>query len=200
MSDYWEKSFKEKQEMWGFEPAESTVLTAEFFKEKNIKNILIPGIGYGRNAQLFLDSGINVTGIEISKTAINLAQKHFEDKLLIHHGSATEMPFDQNKYDGIYAYALIHLLDKKERDKFILDCYNQLEDNGYMVFTMPTKKAPMYGQGTRVDKERFELFNGVKFFFYDMESIKNEFSKAGLIEVQEVNDIYPFYLIKCRKS
>ena len=34
-----------------------------------VKDILIPGVGYGRNAKVFIDNGINVTGIEISKTA-----------------------------------------------------------------------------------------------------------------------------------
>ena len=28
-----------------------------------MKNILIPGIGYGRNAQVFKENGIEVTGI-----------------------------------------------------------------------------------------------------------------------------------------
>jgi len=29
-----------------------------------LKNILIPGIGYGRNARIFLEQGMAVTGIE----------------------------------------------------------------------------------------------------------------------------------------
>jgi len=37
---------------------------------------LIPGIGYGRNAKFFIDNGINITGIEISKTAIDLARQN----------------------------------------------------------------------------------------------------------------------------
>lgn len=48
-----------------------------------VKNILIPGIGYGRNAQVFRENGMSVTGIEISQTAIDLAKKHFGDDLTI---------------------------------------------------------------------------------------------------------------------
>ena len=72
---------------------------------------MIPGIGYGRNAKVFIDNGINVTGIEISKTAINLARKQRID-INIYHGSVTELPFDNKLYDGIFCYALIHLLNK----------------------------------------------------------------------------------------
>ena len=58
MTEFWETSFKEKQEMWGWEPADSVRKTFELFKNKNIKNILIPGFGYGRNAKYFIDNGL----------------------------------------------------------------------------------------------------------------------------------------------
>lgn len=167
--------------------------------EHNLKNILVPGIGYGRNAQIFRDNGMTVTGIEISRTAIDLAHKHFGNDLIIHHGSVVEMPFDNILYDGIYCYALIHFLDKNERAKFISDCFNQLADNGYMFFATITKEAPLYGQGTRIGKDRFELSGGLNMFFYDRETIQEEFGKAGLFEIMDVIDIYPFYLIKCKK-
>lgn len=199
MTEFWEKSFVEKQEMWGFEPAQSAILAKDFFKEKNLKNILIPGIGYGRNAQIFKDSGMEVTGIEISKTAIELANKHFGSEITIHHGSVNDMPFDNNQYDGIFCYALIHLLDDQERAKLIQNCYNQLSENGYMIFTAISKKAHTYGGGKYISKDRFELFGGVKMFFYDDESIHSEFDQYGLLEVTEINENYPFYLIKCKK-
>jgi SAM-dependent methyltransferase len=200
MTEFWENTFKENQEMWGFAPAKSTVLANDYFIKQNIKNVLIPGIGYGRNAQLFRDNGMTVTGIEISKTAIDLAHKHFGNDLIIHHGSVTEMPFDDKRYDGIYCYALIHLLDKKDREKLIQDCFNQLTENGVMVFTTVTKEAQIYGQGTCIDKDRFEIANGLNMFFYDKELIQEEFGKVGLVEIIDVNDIYPFYFIKCKKT
>lgn len=200
MTEFWEGSFRNNVEMWGFEPARSTLLTNTFFMEHNVRNILIPGIGYGRNAQIFRDNGMTVTGIEISRTAIDLAHKHFGNDLIIHHGSVVEMPFDNILYDGIYCYALIQLLDKDERAKFIRDCFNQLADNGYMFFATITKKAQLYGQGTCVDKDRFQLIGGLNMFFYDRETIQEEFGKAGLFEIMDVIDIYPFYLIKCQKN
>lgn len=200
MAEFWEESFKSKKEMWGFEPSTSTRLTFDFFKQQNLKNILIPGIGYGRNSQIFINAGMKVTGIEISETAIALAHHHFGNDFLIHHGSVTKMPFDNQQYDGIYAYALIHLLDKAERKNLIQDCYNQLADNGWMVFAMVSKKASIYGQGPAVDTDCFEVFEGVNMFFYDRDSIQEEFEKYGVVEVQEVMDVYPFYLVTCKKA
>lgn len=198
--EFWESAFGEKQEMWGFEPSKSAVLTKDFFVEKSIRNILIPGIGYGRNAQIFTENGITVTGIEISKTAIEMARKHYGTAMVIHHGSVTDMPFDQHQYEGIFCYALIHLLDSNERAKLISGCYAQLSENGYMVFTVISKAAHTYGQGKFISKDRYEIFDGVKMFFYDEESIKSEFGNAGLVEVTAISESQPFFLIKCKKE
>jgi SAM-dependent methyltransferase len=199
-TEFWEKSFIEKQEMWGFEPARSAVLTRDLFLQKSVKNILIPGIGYGRNAQIFIDNGIAVTGIEISETAIEMARRHYGTAMTIYHGSVTAMPYDKCKYDGIFCYALIHLLDCDEREKLIRDCYHQLAEYGYMVFTVISKEASTYGKGKFVSTDRYEVFDGVNMFFYDRESIHAEFGKAGLFEITEVTENYPFFLIKCRKG
>jgi 2-polyprenyl-3-methyl-5-hydroxy-6-metoxy-1,4-benzoquinol methylase len=200
MAEFWENAFAEKQEMWGFEPAKSAVHTAGFFARKQVTNVLIPGIGYGRNAKIFQDSGMTVTGIEISKTAIDMARKHFGNTMTIYHGPVSDMPFDEQRYEGIFCYALIHLLDKGEREKLIGDCYNQLAVGGYMVFTTITKAASTYGQGKLVGTDRYEMFGGVNMFFYDKSTIETEFGKAGLIEVAEISENYPFFLITCRKG
>ncbi len=197
---FWESAFTDKQEMWGFNPARSAIVTKDLFVEKAVKNILIPGIGYGRNAQIFRDNGIAVTGIEISKTAIEMARKYYGTDMIIHHGSVTDMPFDNRTYDGIFCYALIHLLDSSDREKLIRDCYNQLSENGYMVFAVISKEAPTYGTGTLISKDRYEMFGGVQMFFYDKESIHAEFDQAGLFEITEITENYPFFLIKCRKE
>ncbi|MGG3556667.1 class I SAM-dependent methyltransferase [Peribacillus frigoritolerans] len=208
MTEIWESSFIENQMMWGLEPSDSAILTKDFFLEKKVKDLLIPGIGYGRNAKIFMDNEIHVTGIEISKTAIELARQN-ELNLNIFHGSVTDMPFDNKLYDGIFCYALIHLLNNRERDKFIKDCYNQVKPNGYMIFTTISKEAPMFGKGKQLGKDYFEIMEGIKMFFYDSDSIKQEFGNYGLIEFSEIVEPhknmenkppFKFIMVKCQKD
>jgi len=208
MIDFWEHNFKEKQTMWGFEPAESAIAVKDFFVKEKVNEILIPGIGYGRNARIFLENGINVTGIEISETAIRLARTENNLEIPIYNGSVTNMPFDSKVYSGIFSYALIHLLNSHERKKFISDCYSQLKIGRYMFFATISKKDSMYAKGKPVSKERFEVMKGAKLFFYDTESITKEFEKYGLIDFSEIEepvkfnkDCPPmrFTLIKCKR-
>ncbi len=200
MAEFWETNFREKKEMWGLEPSRSAVWAKDFFIEKAVKNVLVPGMGYGRNAHIFIENGMDVTGIELSKTAIEMAIKRYGSEMAVHHGSVVDMPFDDNRYDGIFCYALIHLLDGDERAKLIRDCYSQLSDRGYMIFTALSKEAHTYGKGKFIGKDRYEVFNGVQLFFYDKASVHAEFDDAGLFEISEIHEDYPFYLIKCRKD
>src|SRR5678815_4751518 len=99
MPEFWDTAFTEKQLMWGLEPTASALLAANHFAQRRAKEILIPGIGYGRNAKPFLDRGMSVTGIEVSETAIALARSKLGITIPIHHGSVEDMPFDEAEYD-----------------------------------------------------------------------------------------------------
>lgn len=187
MIEYWDSRFKEEGSMWKFEPSDSAIIALDLFKSNGINKILIPGFGYGRNAKLFYDNGVNVTGIEISKSAIDLAKSNGLD-CLIHHGSVVLMPFDSEQYNGIFCYALLHLLNKTERRFFLKSCFNQLKSGGLMIFTVVSKQANMFGNGKLLSKDRFQIMKGLNVFFYDSESIKKEFADVGLLEFKDIDE------------
>ncbi|RQO60214.1 SAM-dependent methyltransferase [Variovorax sp. KBW07] len=206
MTEFWENAFNEKQLMWGFEPTASAIVARDFFARTGVRNVLIPGVGYGRNAKAFLDRGMSVTGIEISDTAIALARSQLGLEIPIHHGSVADMPFDNRQYDGIFCYGLIYLLDANGRAKLIQDCYRQLSPGGHMIFTLISKKAPMHGQGARLGDDWYERAPGLSMFFYDAASVEREFGPYGLLEVSEIDEpthggsALPFINVICRKG
>ncbi len=205
MDEFWENAFKDKQLMWGEQPTRSAVETCKNFKDLGFKKILIPGFGYGRNAKPFLENGFEVTGIEISETAIQLAHNQLGNEIKIYHGSVGEMPFDQETYEGIFCHALIHLLRYDKRKQFLTNCNGQLKSGGLMVFTAITKRAGSYGVGEKLDKDLYRTKDGVELFFYDEETISEEFGPFGLEEftlVEESSGGHPaieFWKIVCRK-
>jgi SAM-dependent methyltransferase len=201
--------FRKIGSVWTFEPVDSALSTSDLFASEKIRKVLIPGIGFGRNAKPFVEKGMDVTGIEISETAIQLARENGL-KIPIHHGSVAEMPFDDLVYDGIYCYALIHLLNQNERRKFLKNCHNQLRDGGLMVFITVSKSyTKLYENGKLVSKDRFRIQNGLDVFFYDSVSIEREFGKFGLIEYREIEEPVKhmpneepmrFWMVVCRKT
>lgn len=43
------------------------------------------------------------------------------------------------------------------------------------------------------------MFGGVSIFFYDEKNIEDEFGNYEYFELSQVEENYPFYLIKCQK-
>ena len=203
MSELWEAAFTTNAMMWGTGPAKSTLLARDRFVAAEVREVLIPGVGYGRNAKPFLDAGMAVTGIEISPTAIELARAEMKLEFPIYRGSVTDMPFDELEYGGIFCYGLVYLLDAEARAKLIRDCYNQLAPSGVMMFTVISKAAPMYGRGTPLGEDWFEIQPDLKMFFYDRASIEREFAH-GLVDISEIDEpagggTFPFFNVVCEK-
>jgi SAM-dependent methyltransferase len=188
MEEFWDNKFREIKMEWGIQPSDSAIIAKDFFLSQKIENILIPGVGYGRNANVFLQNGIKVAGIEISGYAIDMAHHKYKLDFPIYKGSVNDMPFDNVQYGGIFCYALIHLLNKNDRKRFIQNCFNQLIPGGFMIFTVVSKQSSMYGNGKYLSADRYELSKGLKVYFYDLESAKKEFGKFGLIEVFEMDE------------
>lgn len=191
MAEYWETKFKDGGLIWDFLPSDSAIRTIDIFKSNQLNQILIPGFGYGRNARIFIENGFDVTGIEISISAIELARAN-DINCTIHHGSVTSMPFDNKQYDGIFCYALIHVLNKKERQFFLKSCISQLKDNGLMIFVVASTQTSLFGTGKKLSKNRFKISNGLNVYFYDNLSIYKEFSQYGLINFEDIEEPIKF--------
>ncbi|MCX4244932.1 class I SAM-dependent methyltransferase [Paraliomyxa miuraensis] len=206
MTEFWETAFTDKQLMWGLEPTASAVLARDCFARAGAKEILIPGIGYGRNARPFLECGMSVTGIEISETAIALARTRLGLEVPIYHGSVADMPYDGKQYDGIFCHGLVYLLDADGRRELIRGCYRQLAVGGHMIFTVISKKAPMYGQGRRLGDDWYERLPNLGMYFYDADSVELEFGSHGLVESAEVDEpapnggALPFIYVVCKRT
>lgn len=204
MSEFWEDAFVSKQLMWGLGPSRSALFARDRFVRMGAKEVLLPGIGYGRNAKVLIDAGMSVTGIEISGKAIELARAELGLDIPIHHGSVTDMPFDAQQYDAVFCYGLLYLLDAPGRAKVLRACYRQLKSGGEMIFSVISKRAPMYGQGEQIGEDWYRMPYGVDLFFYDTLSIERDFGPYGLREVSEVDEptgasAHPFINVVCAR-
>ncbi|MCU0696028.1 MAG: class I SAM-dependent methyltransferase [Myxococcaceae bacterium] len=204
MAELWESLFASRRLMWGEAPTRSALLARDFFVARRARDVLIPGVGYGRNAKLFLESGLAVTGIELSASAIAQARSALGLSFPIHHGPVGAMPFDDARYDAVFCYGLAYLLDAAGRAKLYADAFHQLRPGGAMWFTLISTRAPMCGEGARLGEDWYERAPGLPMFFYRPESIERELGPFGPLEVSEVDEpvaggTYPFFNVSCVK-
>lgn len=137
--------------------------------------ILDLGCGSGRDAKHFFEDGYEVVGIDISQGLLNIAQKKNPDITFI-KGSFLQLPFEDNTFDGIWAYAsLVHLETTKDVLKALTECRRVLKPNGVMIVyvkqQLNTQKTSVVSD-TLSDHDRF-------FRLYTATELKQYFKQTG---------------------
>ncbi len=185
--EYWNNRYLDKGKIWGNKPSQTAIYALNLFKKYNIKKILIPGSGYGRHTKFFSKTNYEVTGIEISDTALKIAKK-FDTKSKLFLGSVLNMPFNNEIYDGIFCYNVLHLLFKNERVLFIEKCYSQLRENGLAFFTVFSEQEDSFGKGTKVEENTFESKPYRPTHYFTEPDLLKHFNSFSVIETDIIEE------------
>ncbi|MFX1276090.1 MAG: methyltransferase domain-containing protein [Promethearchaeota archaeon] len=189
MMEYWNKRFLLEGKIWGQEPSKSAFLALKLFKENNIRSILIPGAGYGRNSKLFSDNKFKVTGIEFSKNAYELSKEYDLNTQFI-NGNVLDMPLNEEKYDAIYCFNVLHLFLQKNRELFLKKCFYKLKKKGFIFFVVMSEKEKSFGKGKKIEPNTFESKPGRPVHYFTKKDLNEHFKNfqiiiSGIIEDKE---------------
>lgn len=187
MKDYWNDRFSKEHMIWGKIPSKTAESALEIFKENKVKKIFIPGIGYGRNSKLFSTNGFISEGLEISETAVEIG-KSYDPNSTFHKGSVLDMSFEQNKFDAIYCFNVLHLFREKERHQFIDKCFNVVRNGGVLYFSVFSEEEDSFGKGNQVENNTFESKPGRPVHYFTDTDLKNHFKKFKIVNSGLIND------------
>jgi SAM-dependent methyltransferase len=185
--EYWEKRFLDGGKIWGDTPSKTAIHALELFNKRNLKKILVPGAGYGRNTKLFTDANFKVVGIEVSGPAIEIA-KEFDPKTKFFKGSVLDMPFHDEKYDAIYSHNVLHLFLKEDRISFLKKCHNQLRANGFAYFVVFSDKESSFGKGNQIEENTYESKPWRPVHYFTETDLREHFKEFSLIETGIIED------------
>ncbi|MBA7673757.1 hypothetical protein ES703_81961 [subsurface metagenome] len=185
--EYWNNRFSDKGKIWGTEPSKTAIHALSLFKKYDIKNILIPGAGYGRHTKFFSKNNYEVTGIEISEIGLNIA-KVIDPKSKFILGSVLDMPFNDEIYDAIFCYNLLHLLLEKQRILFIEKCYKQLKESGFVFFSVFSEQENSFRKGTKIEENTFESKPYRPTHYFTEEDILKHFKSYTIIETNVIKE------------
>jgi SAM-dependent methyltransferase len=181
MSDYWEQRYKSEGEIWGSLPSITVARADNHFSAQSCSRILVPGCGYGRNANFFQKKGYLVTGVDISETAVAIARK-MNPKVEYLTGSVFDIDFKDGSFDGLYAFNFLHFMMEKERRTFIQQHMNYLRSGGVAFFTVFSEEEKGFGSGKEVEKNTFEAKPGRPAHYFTKEDMLNHFSLYTVLE------------------
>ena len=209
LEPYWTNRFRNENKIWGDTPSNTAYHALELFQTLKTNNILVPGAGYGRHTKLFSSSGYDVTGIEISMEACSIAKKNDPDTKIL-NGSVLDIGFENETFDAIYCFNVLHLFREKEREKFINKCYQELKINGICFFVVFSEEEESYGKGEEIEKNSFESKPGRPVHYFSKYDLQQHFKKFEVIEEGIVDDpeehgdighhIHRLRFIVCKKT
>lgn len=127
-----------------------TLISREYYREilksrASGANVLEYGCGPGSHAFMIAEQGANVTGIDISTVAINLAEaeakdKGIRDRISFSVMDAEELEFDDSSFDLICGTGILHHLDL---ERSFAEINRVMKDDGMAVFIEPLGHNPL---------------------------------------------------------
>ncbi len=140
-----------QEEVWDREYRKSKLLTKEnkpqsdvvrfvrFLKDEGVNfensKVLDLGSGTGRNSFYFAELGAKVTGLEISKTAVDLAKKNAEEAGLsveyVKKNIGEEFALEDDSFDVALDVTSSNSLNEAEREIFLKESHRVLKNGGY---------------------------------------------------------------------
>jgi ubiquinone/menaquinone biosynthesis C-methylase UbiE len=138
----WEKIYqwnKEEKNYLIYPDEEVVRIIKKFFVPNNIKNVLDAGCGAGRHSLAMLRENINVTAIDTSESAVNISKELIlgtYKNINISVASITELPFENDSFEGIICWGVLHYLTNDEFDKAMNELYRVLKPGGFIGLTL----------------------------------------------------------------
>jgi SAM-dependent methyltransferase len=99
------------------------------------RTVLEVGCGAGVDLARFASGGADVTGIDLSATAIDLARRNFAERGLpgrFEVADAEHLPFPDNGFDLIYAHGVVQYTASPQR--LVDECRRVLKPGGRAIF------------------------------------------------------------------
>jgi SAM-dependent methyltransferase len=187
MNEYWDARFRAGGRIWGDAPSGTAGQALALFRDRGVRTVLVPGSGYGRNTRLFSGAGLDVTGVEISRIAFEMA-RGFDPASRFYHASALDLSFLATTFDAVYGFNILHLFRRDDRLAFIGQCRARVKPGGLLFFTVFSEMEGSYGKGAEVEPGTFESKPGRPVHYFTEEDLRGHFPGLTVLETGLAED------------
>jgi len=102
-------------------------------RPKEGMKVLEVGCGTGANLDLFARAGCEVSGIDLSPSMMEIAQRKLGDRADLRVGDASSMPFDDGSFDLVVAFLTLHEMPADVRAPVVSEMARVVGEDGRLL-------------------------------------------------------------------
>jgi ubiquinone/menaquinone biosynthesis C-methylase UbiE len=174
--EVWERAYRQGHPLWRG-PSD---IRLDSLKGK----VLELGCGDGKTAISMIESGLEVVGLDISRTALmTLSQRNGSADLSLVQGDALDLPFKEGIFDSVTA---VHFLDHfilSDRLKLIREIDRVLASGGMIIGRFFSTEDMRFGIGRTIEQNTFLRENGIFNHYFVEEEILDLFSGYNVTSI-----------------
>jgi len=193
-SQYWEKSFLSKPEMFGLEPSKAAVVALKNFKEQNIKKLIELGAGLGRDTIFFAKNSISVEALDYSPTAIKLINKKAKENKLSNSISTKlfdvrkKLPFKDASVEACFSHMLYCMaLSNSDLNNLNNEILRILKPGGINIYTVRHIEDGDYKNGIHIGENLYKN-DGFIVHFFSKEKIKDLSEGFDILDIESFDE------------
>lgn len=141
--------------------------------------ILDAGCGPGRDCDYFIEHGLQVVGVDLSEKLLEIAERRVPQVTFVKQ-DLRQLDFPNETFDGIWACASLHHLDRTDVADVLKSFFRLLKPNGILFVSVKE------GSGEADIAESLSSGLSRHYVFYKLKEIETLLEKAGF----EVVEIY----------
>ena len=129
------------------------------------KTLVDLGCGNGRDAVYFAGQGLNVVGMDLSASAIEMLEaQHIPNARFVCGDFISDPTHTPGCYDYAYSRFTIHAINPKQEAMLLQAMYQALKPGGKFFIEVRSVHDPLYGKGQPVERNAFFYDNHYRRF------------------------------------
>jgi SAM-dependent methyltransferase len=193
-SQYWEKSFLSKPEMFGLKPSKAAEDTLKTLQKKNIKKIVELGAGLGRDTLFFAKNSVNVVALDYSPTAIKIINKKALEHKLLNFISTKifdvrkKLPFETNSIEACFSHMLYCMALTTLEIKYLnSEICRVLKPDGINIYTVRHTGDGDYKNGRYLGEDLYEN-DGFVVHFFSEEKVRQITDGFNVVNIESFEE------------
>lgn len=162
-------------------PDEEVVrIVNKIFIPNGVRRVLDVGCGAGRHTMYMSSKGLEVDAMDSSGTALEIVNKVADEKgykVTTRLGECTAIPCDDDSFDAVVCWGVIHYLSTEERKKCLDEIRRVLVPGGPFALTLRSvedSEAASASKDDRLSESGAEESKGMYFKYYSAREIIDE--------------------------